>query len=75
MVLAVVVALAAPLRVTVAPLPPGPLMVPEMVYVTVLKFAVALALLTVTAVLAGVKAKPVLLGVAVYEPLVSPLKE
>ena len=43
--LAVTVALAAPLRVTVAPFPPVPLMVPERVYVTaateMVKFLVA----------------------------------
>ena len=60
------VALAGPLRVTVAPFPPAPLMVPEMVYVTVLKLTpVRLALLTVAGWLAGVKVNPLLLGVTV----------
>ena len=64
-----VVAVAAPVRLTVAPLPPVPLIVPEIVKVcTELKLAVALAPFTVTAVLVGVKTKPVLFGVTVYEP-------
>jgi hypothetical protein len=71
--LAVVVAVAAPLRATVAALPPAPLIVPEIVYVTVAKFTpVRLALLTVAPRLAGVKVKPDLLGVTVYAPLASP---
>jgi hypothetical protein len=67
--LAVVVAVADPVSFTVAPLPPAPLIVPEIVKVCAeLKFAVLFAPLTVTAVLAGVIAKPVLVGVTVYEP-------
>ena len=62
---AVTVAVAAPVNCTVAPLPPVPLMVPLIVNVSVAKFAVAFALLIVTAALAGVKLKPVLLGVTV----------
>ena len=66
MELAVVVALAAPLSVTVAPFPPVPLIVPEMVYVTVLKFTPeTLALLIVTTLLAGVKVNPELLTATV----------
>jgi hypothetical protein len=38
------------------------------------KFAVAFAPLTVTAWFAGVKVKPVLLGVTVYEPFAMPEK-
>ena len=68
------VALAAPLKVTVEPLPP--VTVPEMVQVAVdVKFTVeTLAPLTVTARLTGMKLNPVLLGVTVYEPLASPGK-
>ena len=70
--LAVTVAVkAAPVNRTVAALPPAPLIVPLMVNVCVAKFAVAFALLIVTAVLAGLNVKPVLLGVTVYEPFVT----
>ena len=64
-VLAVVDAVDVPVNRTVAPFPPVPLIVPLIVYVTVAKFAVAFALLIVTARLAGVNVKPVLLGVTV----------
>ena len=60
---AVAVALAAPLSVTAAPLPP--VIVPEMLQVTAVavKFtAVALAPLMVTARLTGLMVKPLLLG-------------
>ena len=63
-----VVALAAPLRVTVAPLPPAVgLIVPEMVQVcaAAVKLTVWFAPLMVTAELGGVKLYPVLLGVIV----------
>ena len=63
---AVTVALEAPLKVTVAPLPP--VIVPEMLQVIALavKFtAVALAPLMVTARLTGFTVKPLLLGVTV----------
>ena len=54
--LAVVVAVPAPVRVTVAAFPPAPLMVPEMEYVTVAKFTpVTFAPLTVALWLAGAK--------------------
>jgi hypothetical protein len=52
-------------------------MVPEIVNVcaaVLLKFAVAFAPLTVTAWFAGVNAKPVLVGVTVYEPFARPEK-
>ena len=65
---AVVVALAAPLSVTVAPLPPAVgLTVPEMVQVcaAAVKLTVWFAPLTVTAELRGVKVKPAWLGVTV----------
>ena len=63
---AVAVALAAPLKVTVAPLPP--VIVPEMLQViaVAVKFtAVAFAPLIVTAWLAGLMVKPALMGVTV----------
>ena len=63
---AVTVALAAPVRFTVAPLPP--VIVPEMLQViaVAVKFiAVTLTLLMVTARFTGLKVKPVLLGVTV----------
>ena len=63
---AVTVALAAPLNVTVAPLPP--VIVPEMLQVSAVavKFtAVVFAPLKVTARLAGLSVKPALLGVTV----------
>ena len=72
---AVTVALAAPVRFTVAPLPP--VIVPEMLQViaVAVKFAaVTLALLTVTGRLAGLSVKPLLVGVTVYEPLAKPVK-
>ena len=64
--MAVVVALEAPLKVTVAPLPP--VIVPEMLHViaVAVKFtAVALAPLMVTARLTGLMVNPLLLGVTV----------
>jgi hypothetical protein len=69
--LAVVEAVLAPLSATVAPAPPE--MVPEIVYVAVLAVAVkvtpaTLAPLTVTLLLVGVIAYPVLLAVTVYVP-------
>ena len=63
---AVAVALAAPLNVTVAPLPA--VIVPEILQVitAAVKFtAVTLALLMVTGWLAGLMVKPLLLGVTV----------
>ena len=68
--MAVTVDVDVPVNFTVAPLPPVPLMVPVIVKVCAaeLKFAVLLAPLTVTAWLAGVKTKPALVGVTVYEP-------
>ena len=64
-----VVALAAPLRVMVAPDPlAAGVMVPEMLYVTAeaVKFApVTLAPLTVTGRLEGLNVKPLLLAVTV----------
>jgi hypothetical protein len=72
---AVTVAVAAPVNATVAPGPPAPLIVPEIVKVpVVLKFAVPFAPLTVTAWFAGVNVKPVLVGVTVYEPFAMPEK-
>ena len=60
---------AAPVSFTVAPDPPAPLIVPEIVKACAdVKFAVLFAPLTVTAVLVGVNTKPALLGVTVYEP-------
>ena len=62
----VVVAVAAPVKVTVAPDRPEPLIVPLMVKACAeLKFAVLFAPLIVTAWLVGVMIKPVLLGVTV----------
>jgi hypothetical protein len=52
-------------------------MVPEMLHViavSVKLIAVTLALVTVTVRLAGLKVKPLLLGVTVYEPLANPDK-
>ena len=72
---AVAVMLEAPLRFTVAPAPPTPLIVPEMLYVATVapKFTpVTLAELTVTTWLTGLKAKPLAEGVTVYEPFSSP---
>ena len=77
-----VVALPAPLRVSVAPDPfAAGLMVPEMLYVVgetadAVKFTlVTLAAFTVTAELAGLKVNPLLLAViTVYEPLARPVK-
>ncbi len=67
--LAVMVAVAAPPKVTVAPFPPVPLITPEIVNVVAaaeLKFtAVTLPPLTVTFWLVGVKVKPVFVGVTV----------
>ena len=63
---AVTVALAAPLKVTVAPLPP--VIAPEMLQVSAVavKFtAAALLLLMVTARVSGLMLKPALLGVTV----------
>jgi hypothetical protein len=78
----VVVALAAPLSVTVAPEPfDAGLTVPEMLYVVgdpveaaVKLTAETLAPLTVTGELAGLKLSPLLLGVTAYEPLARPVK-
>ena len=68
-------AVAVPVKLTVAPDPPAPLIVPLMVKTCAeLKFAVPFAPLIVTAWLAGVTINPVLLGVTVYEPLATPLK-
>ena len=74
--LAVVVAPKVPFRVTAAPLPPAPLMVPLMVKVCAaeLKFAVALAPLIATGWLDGVMTNPEFVGVTVYNPLVRPEK-
>ena len=77
-----VVALAAPLSVTVAPEPfAAGLTVPEMLYVVgdpveaaVKLTAETLAPLTVTGELAGLKLSPLLLGVTAYEPLARPVK-
>ena len=63
---AVTVALAAPLNVTVAPLPP--VIAPEIlqvIAVAVKLAAVTFALLTVTGRLDGLKVKPLLVGVTV----------
>ena len=62
-----VVAVEAPVRLTVAPAPPGPLMVPLMAYVSSAeaKFATALPPLTVTAWLAGVNTYPVLVAATI----------
>ena len=63
---AVTVALEAPLKATVAPLPP--VIVPEMLQViaVAVKFtAVTLALLIVTGLLVGLMVNPLLLGVTV----------
>jgi hypothetical protein len=65
-VFAVTLAVFAPVRFTVAPEPPVPLMVPPNVKVCVEeKFAVALAPLIVTAWLVGVIRKPDFVGVTV----------
>ena len=77
--LVVVVAAAAPLRVTVAPLPPlVGVIVPEMLKLAVaveVKFApVMLAVESVSASEVGLKVKPVWLGVTAYVPFASPLK-
>jgi hypothetical protein len=73
----VVVAAAAPLRVTDAPLPPATgLSVPEMPKVRVVAVklipVVTLALLIVTVMLLGLKLYPAWLGVIVYVPLPRP---
>jgi hypothetical protein len=74
---AVVAALAAPLSVTVAPLPPAVgLIVPEILNVcaVAVKFTpVTLAPFTVAFVLVGLNVKPVWLGVTAYVPFASPL--
>jgi hypothetical protein len=64
---AVTLAVLAPVRFTVAPDPPAPLMVPLNVNVCAAeeKFAVALAPLIVTARLVGVMGKPDFVGVTV----------
>lgn len=68
-------AVVAPVKLTVAPDPPAPLIVPLMVKVCAeLKFAVPFAPLMVTAWLAGVMMKPFLPAVTVYEPLAKALK-
>jgi hypothetical protein len=73
-VLAVTVAVAVPVNVTVAPDPPAPLIVPLIVKTGAeLKFAVAFAPFTVTAWLVGVNVKPVFVGVTVYEPFGTPV--
>ena len=75
----VVVAVAAPLRVTVAPLPPvvGEI-VPEMLKVcaVAVKFVpeVTFAPLIVTVALVGLKVYPAWLGVMVYVPFAKPVK-
>jgi hypothetical protein len=78
---AVVVALAAPLSVKVAPLPPATgLIVPEMLYVLLCAVAVKsnpaviFAPLTVALRLVGLKVYPAWLGVTVYVPLANPVK-
>jgi hypothetical protein len=75
-VFAVVVAVAAPPRLIVAPFPPVPLMVPVIVKVWAveLKLADAFAPLTVTDWFKGETIKPDLVGVTVYDPLVRPEK-
>ena len=79
-VFVVVVAPAAPLNVTVAPLPPllG-VIVPEMLNVAGAAFAVkltpvTLAVLIVADVLVGVNVNPLWLGVMAYVPFANPLK-
>jgi hypothetical protein len=65
---AVVVTVAVPLNATVAPLPPVPLMLPEMLYVCAAEVKlidVRLLPLIVTLVLVGLKVNPDLLGVTV----------
>jgi hypothetical protein len=65
-VFAVTLAVFAPVRFTVAPEPPAPLIVPLNVNVCAeVKFAVALAPLIVTAWLVGVITKPTFVGVTV----------
>ena len=64
---------AAPLKVMVAPLAPGPVIVPEIEYAPgelVKVMPVTFALLIVTPWLVGLNAEPALLGVTVYEPLI-----
>ena len=74
------VAPAAPLRVTVAPLPPlVGVIVPEMLKVAAAAFAVKLtpvtfAVLIVADALVGVNVNPLWLGVMAYVPFASPLK-
>jgi len=73
----IIVALAAPLSVTVAPLPPATgLSVPEIpkVRAVAVKFipVVTLASLIVTFMLLGLKLYPAWLGVIVYVPLAKP---
>jgi hypothetical protein len=69
-VLAVTVAVAAPVNFTVAPDPPVPPIVPVMVKVGAeLKFAVVFAPFTVIAWFGGVKTNPLLVAVTVYDPL------
>ena len=71
-----VVAVAAPVSVTVAPDWPEPLIVPLIVKVCAaeLKLAVAFAPLIVIGWLDGVMTKPLFAGVTVYDPLARPLK-
>ena len=72
-----VVAVEVPVKLTVAPGPPGPPIVPERLKVAdaeVKLTLIAWALLIVIAWLAGVNVLPELLGVTVYEPLERLLK-
>jgi hypothetical protein len=71
----VAVALAVPLKFTVAPAPA--VIAPEMLHaiaVAVMLAAVTLVPLIVSGKLGGVNVKPLLLGVMVYEPLANPEK-
>jgi len=72
--LAVVVAVDVPVSAIVAPLPdvPTPPVIVQVCAVAVKLPAVAFAPLTVTAILAGLKIKPVRLGVMVYAPFARP---
>jgi hypothetical protein len=69
-VLAVTVAVEVPVSFTVAPFPPAPEIVPEMVNTCTaeVKFAVTLAVVIVTALFVGVNVYPDLAGVTVYAP-------
>ena len=75
---AVVLAVLAPVRFTVAPEPPAPLIVPLTVYVPAApanERPSAWPLLMVAVWFAGEKVAPLAVGVTVYVPLASPLKE